>query len=176
MPGNIPVLLIMREPIIVSGDISVYDVAKLMVKDDMPSVLVIRGKPNKERIGVATDEDLINKVLIKKLPPDKVKIEDIASDKLVIIPPDTPIDEALRIMRDRGVKELFIVDEKGEIIGVITENDIMKVTPEIIATLKELVDYLLKIIDEVTEDNKKLPLKEKDKEKVKIKNKAKNEG
>ena len=152
MVGNVPVLLIMREPIVVSGNVSVYDVAKLMVKENIPCVLVIRGKPNHERIEVATDEDMINKVLIKKLPPDKIKVEDIASDKLITISPDTTIDEALKIMNKYKTKELFILDE-GKIVGVITQDDLIKVTPEIISTLKELVNYLLKIIDEVIGEN-----------------------
>ncbi|AIJ06204.1 inosine monophosphate dehydrogenase [Methanocaldococcus bathoardescens] len=152
MVGDVPVLLIMKKPIVVSGDVSVYDVAKIMIKENVPCVLVVCGKPNHESIEVATDEDMINKVLIKKLPPDKIKVEDIASDKLVTIPPDTTIDEALKIMNKYKTKELFIVDE-GKIVGVITQDDITKVTPEIISTLKELVNYLLKIIDEVINEN-----------------------
>ncbi|XRO76133.1 cyclic nucleotide-binding/CBS domain-containing protein [Methanocaldococcus sp. 10A] len=151
MVGDIPVLLIMKKPIIVSGDVSVYDVAKLMVKENIPCVLVICGKPHRESIEVATDEDIIKKVLIKKLLPDKIKVEEISSDKLVTIPPDTTVDEALKIMSKYRTKELFIVDE-GKIVGIITEDDITKVTPEIISTLKELVSYLLEIIDKVIDE------------------------
>ena len=149
MVGEIPVLLIMKKPIVVSGDVSVYDVAKLMVEQDVPCVLVVCERPNHESIGVATDKDIIRKVLTKKLSPDKVKVEDISSGKLVTIPPNTTIDEALEIMKKYKTNELFIVDE-GKIIGVITQEDLIKITPEIISTLKELVNYLLQIIDEVT--------------------------
>jgi CBS domain-containing protein len=149
MVGEIPVLLIMKKPIVVSGDVSVYDVAKLMVEQDVPCVLVVCERPNHESIGVATDKDIIKKVLTKKLSPDKVKVEDISSGKLVTIPPNTTIDEALEIMKKYKTNELFIVDE-GKIIGVITQEDLIKITPEIISTLKELVNYLLQIIDEVT--------------------------
>ena len=151
MVGEIPVLLIMKKPIVVSGDVSVWDVAKLMVEQDVPCVLVVCEKPNHENIGVATDKDIIRKVLTKKLSPDKVKIEDISSGKLVTIPPNTTIDEALEIMKKYKTNELFIVDE-GKIIGVITQEDLIKITPDIISTLKELVNYLLQIIDEVTNE------------------------
>ncbi|AAB98439.1 inosine monophosphate dehydrogenase isolog [Methanocaldococcus jannaschii DSM 2661] len=149
MVGEIPVLLIMKKPIVVSGDVSVYDVAKLMVEQDVPCVLVVCERPNHESIEVATDKDIIKKVLIRKLPPDKVKVEDISSGKLVTIPPNTTIDEALEIMNKYKTNELFIVDD-GKIVGVITEEDLIKIAPEIISTLKELVNYLLQIIDEVT--------------------------
>ncbi|MEO2118022.1 MAG: CBS domain-containing protein [Methanocaldococcus sp.] len=151
MVGEIPVLLIMKKPIVVSGNVSVYDVAKLMIEQNISCVLVVCERPNHESIEVATDRDIIKKVLIKKLPPDKVKIEDISSRNLVTIPPNTTIDEALEFMNKYKTNELFIVDE-GKIVGVITENDLIKITPEIISTLKELVNYLLQIINEVTSE------------------------
>ena len=54
-------------------------------------------------------------------------------------------------MNKYKTNELFIVDE-GKIIGVITQEDLIKITPDIISTLKELVNYLLQIIDEVTSE------------------------
>ncbi|GEM_PF-1631100 len=149
MVGEIPVLLVMKKPIVVSGDVSVYDVAKLMIEQNISCVLVVCERTNHESIEVATDRDIIKKVLIKKLPPDKVKIEDISSRNLVTIPPNTTIDEALKIMNKYKTNELFIVED-GKIVGMITEEDLIKITPEIISTLKELVNYLLQIINEVT--------------------------
>ncbi|CAB3289916.1 Inosine monophosphate dehydrogenase [Methanocaldococcus lauensis] len=153
MIGDIPVLVLMKKPIVVGGNISVYDVAKLMVKENIHSVLVLTHKLNYEKIEVATDRDIINKVLIKKLHPGKIKVEDISSDKLITISSNTTIDEALKIMSKHKTNELYIVDEEGKIIGLISDEDIIHITPEIISTLRELVDYLLKIINEVTNEN-----------------------
>ncbi|ACX73586.1 putative signal transduction protein with CBS domains [Methanocaldococcus vulcanius M7] len=151
MVGEVPVLLIMKRPIVVSGDVSVYDVAKLMIEEEVPCVLVVCER-SKNEIEVAREKDILKKVLIKKLSPDKVKIEDISSSKLITIPPETTIDEALKLMSKHKTRELFISDG-GKIIGVITEEDLIKITPEIISTLKELVDYLIQVIDEVTSEN-----------------------
>ncbi len=148
MVGEVPVLVLMKKPIIVGGNITVYDVSKLMIKENVHSVLVLAHKLDSEKIKVATDRDIINKVLIKKIPPDKIKVENISSDKLITISPNTTIDEALKIMSKYKTNELYIVDDEGKIIGMISEEDIINVTPEIISTLKELVDYLLKIINE----------------------------
>ncbi|WP_456420082.1 CBS domain-containing protein [Methanocaldococcus infernus] len=153
MVADVPVVMIMKEPIIVGGNISVYDVAKLMVKENVPCVLVVYEK-NRDKIGVAKDEDIVKKVIFKKIPLDKVKVEEIVSEDILKVPPDKTITEVLNLMKKTGKKEVFIVDE-GKIIGMITIDEIINISPELLDTLKSLVDYLLKIIDEVLEEDKK---------------------
>ncbi|ADG14002.1 putative signal transduction protein with CBS domains [Methanocaldococcus infernus ME] len=154
MVADVPVVMIMKEPIIVGGNISVYDVAKLMVKENVPCVLVVYEK-NRDKIGVAKDEDIVKKVIFKKIPLDKVKVEEIVSEDILKVPPDKTITEVLNLMKKTGKKEVFIVDE-GKIIGMITIDEIINISPELLDTLKSLVDYLLKIIDEVLEEDKKI--------------------
>ena len=43
--------------------------------------------------------------------------------------PDTPIDEALELMRESKVRRLPVVDKKGKLVGIITEKDLLYVSP-----------------------------------------------
>ena len=37
----------------------------------------------------------------------------------------TPIDEALKVMRDKKIRRLPVVDEKGKLVGIVAEKDIL---------------------------------------------------
>jgi len=41
----------------------------------------------------------------------------------------TPIDEALKVMRDKKVRRLPVVDEKGKLVGIVAEKDILYASP-----------------------------------------------
>jgi len=43
--------------------------------------------------------------------------------------PDTPIEEALKLMRESKVRRLPVLDKKGKLVGIITEKDLLYVSP-----------------------------------------------
>jgi acetoin utilization protein AcuB len=47
----------------------------------------------------------------------------------IITHPDTPIDEALKVMRESNVRRLPVVDKKGKLVGIVTEKDLLYVSP-----------------------------------------------
>jgi acetoin utilization protein AcuB len=51
------------------------------------------------------------------------------STKPVTITADVPITEALRIMRQNQVRRLPVLDENGELIGIVSEKDLLYASP-----------------------------------------------
>ncbi len=47
----------------------------------------------------------------------------------IIISPDAAIDEALKLMRDKKVRRLPVLNEKGELVGIVAEKDILYASP-----------------------------------------------
>ncbi len=43
--------------------------------------------------------------------------------------PDTPIDEALKLMRESKVRRLPVLDKDGKLVGIVTEKDLLYVSP-----------------------------------------------
>ena len=43
--------------------------------------------------------------------------------------PDIPIEEALKLMRESKVRRLPVLDKKGKLVGIITEKDLLYVSP-----------------------------------------------
>lgn len=43
--------------------------------------------------------------------------------------PDTPIEEALQVMRESKVRRLPVIDRKGKLVGIVAEKDLLYVSP-----------------------------------------------
>jgi len=43
--------------------------------------------------------------------------------------PNTPIDDALKLMRESKVRRLPVLDKSGKLVGIITEKDLLYVSP-----------------------------------------------
>lgn len=70
--------------------------------------------------------------------------------------PDTPIDEALKLMRESKVRRLPVVDKKGKLVGIVAEKDLLYVSPSPATSLSIYeLHYLIskiKVQDVMTKD------------------------
>lgn len=56
----------------------------------------------------------------------RLTVREIMTEKVVAVAPTTPLVEAARLMVEKKIGGLPVVDEQGRIVGVITETDIFK--------------------------------------------------
>ena len=125
MQSDIPVKEIMtREVCTATKNETLLDASKKMMKFGVGSVVVVEnGRP----IGIVTEKDILFKVVSKNKIPSKVKLADIMSTPLITVKPTTSLREAADIMRKRGIRRLPVIDDKGDLVGIITDNDILSV-------------------------------------------------
>lgn len=126
MHTDIPVKEIMtRDVCKASIDENIHSVAKRMVEYGVGSAVIMDGnKP----VGIVTEKDLIAKVVAKNKSPSSVKVKEVMSSPLITIKPTTSIREAASIMTKRGIRRLPVVNDNGELVGIITDNDILGIS------------------------------------------------
>ena len=108
-----------------------------MKKNRKGCLIVVKdGKP----VGIVSDSDLINKVLVKDKKASEVLVKDIMSSPLVTIKPTDSIVDAANKIKRNNIHRLPVVD-KGKIVGIISLTDIARSTPEML----ELLEYRLKM-------------------------------
>jgi CBS domain-containing protein len=96
----------------------------LMVKNDIGSVVVTEnGKP----VGMLTERDIMKRVCPQELCSRKITVGEIMSKPLVTIEADAKLGEAALLMMDKGIRRLLVV-EKGEVVGIVTQKDVMRGT------------------------------------------------
>jgi CBS domain-containing protein len=118
--------VMVEDVISVSEKATVREAAELMNKHEIGSLVVIRkGKP----VGIVTETDMVKRVILKPLDPEKTKVSEIMSQPLVVGNPQMDVDEASKVMGRQKIKKLPIV-EKGRLVGLVTTTDIVR-SPEV---------------------------------------------
>jgi len=62
---------------------------------------------------------------------DKMKLADIMTRKVWTVPPEMPIEKAALKMMEKKVEGLPVVDEKGALLGIVTEGDVFRALVEL---------------------------------------------
>ncbi len=97
-------------------------------------------------IGIVTDQDILNKVSDKNVYAETTTLEDIMSSPLITVTPGTQIQNALHIMRDRNVRKLPVMDKKGKVLGIISQQKIAEVIRNATITPPRLISPPVKAI------------------------------
>ena len=121
------------KPVSVSSDSSLAQCAKVMSGNHV-GALVIR--ENNKSKGLITEQDIVRKVIAKGVNPLNKKVKDYMEKKLITIGSNDDIYDALIKMRDYNIRHLPVMD-KGEMIGLLTLKDILKIEPQLFELLVE---------------------------------------
>ena len=114
---------VMTKPIItVDLEGSVREAAEIMSSNRIGCIVITKkGK----HVGIATERDLVQRVLAKGLDASKTRIKEIMSQPLITLEADTPIIDAIRMMDKKKIRRLLAV-KKGMAIGIITQRDLLR--------------------------------------------------
>lgn len=110
----------MQNVIKISSDSTISEAARVLDKKAMGSVLVEEGS---KIIGIITQKDILQKVIVMGKHPNSVKIKDIVSKPIVTINANEDLLEASRLLNKHRTGKLMVTKE-GKIIGEVTEDSI----------------------------------------------------
>jgi len=114
-----PVTQVLEQNVAILDDSAcINEAAKEMQRKGVSSVLV-RNSKSGELVGIVTERDIIYRAVAKSLGMFKVKIGKIMSTPLITVDKETPCIEAIKIMREKRLRRLPIMDH-GNILGVAT--------------------------------------------------------
>ncbi len=135
MPITLTVRQIMERNVAAIGSHQpVSQAIEKMIQASVWSLLVERqGLP----VGVITDRDILRRCAATGHYPDKVKVEEIMSCPIITIEPDARAGEALKIMIEKNVRRLYVV-EGGKIIGRVTQTKLSENLLEVMTALSSI--------------------------------------
>jgi len=133
---------IMTKPVIkINFNATAQKAAKEMVKHRIGSVVVVK---NKAPIGIITEADLNKKIVAPGEDPKKTKAVEIMSSPIVFAGPEDDVETAVVKMEKHKIKRLPVV-ERGKIVGIITNTDIARASPEMI----DILNFRLRMRTEI---------------------------
>jgi CBS domain-containing protein len=115
-----------KQPITVESEKTVKETAIEMDRSGHGCLLVTSGV---KIVGIITERDLVRKALTRGGSVARTKIKNIMSSPLIVVAPDTSVEEAAKVMAKHKVRRLPVVGTGG-LAGLITVTDIAKYLAE----------------------------------------------
>lgn len=115
--------ILLKQAVKVEPSQTVRQAIDAMLQNDTGCVVVMKGEELK---GIFTERDLLKRVAVAERDPDKTRIEEVMTTKLVTLPTSAPVGQVLKEMKSRRFRHMVILDDKGKLAGVISMRDILK--------------------------------------------------
>jgi CBS domain-containing protein len=94
---------------------TVLDSLRIMADKGIGCLVVTR---NGEPVGMLTERDIVRRIVQDKEVLNG-KIEEVMSHPLTTVSPETPVVDALNVMREKSIRRLPVVSQ-GKLDGIIT--------------------------------------------------------
>ena len=131
----------MVTPVIVVGsNQTVHHADKVMSLNGIGCLVVVE---NERVVGILTERDLINRVILDKINPEEALVGEIMSKPPIVARPDLTLEDAIRVMFVHRIKKLIVVEGEGEdrrLAGLVTLTDIARVNQSLMELLKRLFE------------------------------------
>jgi CBS domain-containing protein len=109
----------------IQEDATIHDAARYLRDHQVRSVGVLDAAGR--LVGVVSHSDISDKVAAENKCPAWMRVSEIMSRGLVVVHPEMPLDECLRLMEKHSVFHLLVVDEPGRFLGMISVADLLQV-------------------------------------------------
>jgi CBS domain-containing protein len=106
----------------IDADASVLEAVELMVEKNVGSLLVT---DSGDVAGIVTERDYLRRVALEGRTDAETSVREIMSSPLIVVTPETLIEECMALMTNKRIRHLPVVDA-GEVAGIISIGDLVK--------------------------------------------------
>ena len=134
MLAPITVREVMQTPVETIGpDRPVREAASRLIEDDIGSLVVCE---DADPVGILTDID-VTELISAGEDPETTTVRERMSTPLVTVSADAAIEAAAERIREHVIKRLPVVDDGGEVVGIVTTTDLSNYVPHLVRTGRE---------------------------------------
>jgi CBS domain-containing protein len=123
------------------ADLCKHNVATICARDDLVAAAELMRErhvgylvvvepdsaDNSQRpVGVLTDRDIVVTVVARQTDPRTLRVGDVMTEKPMVAAESDSIDKALAVMRRIGVRRLPVVGSRGQLVGVLSLDDVIE--------------------------------------------------
>jgi CBS domain-containing protein len=118
---------------------TVFEAVKQMVELNTGCLLVTE---EEEIRGIVTERDYLRGIVLTGRTSRATLVREIMTSRIVVVQPDTLVEEAMAIMTDRRIRHLPVVD-KGKLAGIVSIGDLVKqISQDRKFEIQYLTDYI----------------------------------
>lgn len=113
----------------VTADSRLEEAARLMRDADVGLIPVVDGTESRKVVGVISDRDIAIRVVAEGRDPSGATVREAMSGDVRCCREDSSVDEVMQVMGREQVRRVPIVDERGALVGIVAQADIVKDAP-----------------------------------------------
>ena len=114
-----------RNPSCVTPDTSIADAARLMKDENVGVVPVVESATSKKLVGVLTDRDIAVRAVAEGRDGATTSVGHIMTSDVRTTAPTNSVKEVMDLMGSEQVRRVPVVDERGALVGIIAQADIV---------------------------------------------------
>ena len=111
-----------RELAKIEASVSIQAAAAVMADQSVGCLVV---EEEGRFAGIVTDRDVALRTIRESLDPHTSSIGSITERDTVVIHEKRPVRVAIGLMESHGIRRLLVGDQKGEIVGLVTWDDLV---------------------------------------------------
>ena len=130
-----------REVVYALRDTTVVEAAALMRSHHVGCLVVVDevGAGKRRPVGMLTDRDVVVEVTATGLDPKTITVGDVMSSQLTTVREEDTVEQAMEMMRFKGVRRLPVVDRDGALAGIVTVDDLFELMAENLVELTRII-------------------------------------
>jgi CBS domain-containing protein len=125
--------LMTADPACCTANTPIPVVARMMVDNDCGEIPVVEDLADRLPIGVVTDRDIVCRLVAKGINPSGAIAGECMSKPIVTVTPEMSLEECSRIMEEKLIRRVPVVDEHGSCCGIVALADIALQTTKSVA-------------------------------------------
>ena len=105
-------------------DQNIMSACNIMSANDIGCVIVVSRTRNRTPVGIITERDIVR--ILGKLNPDlfQTPLKMLMSNPIITIEQSASINDAAKIMNNKKIRRLVVVDQDNKMAGILTQKDI----------------------------------------------------
>jgi len=108
----------------IDGSATVIEAVQAMVDANVGAILVTAADVNDVQ-GIFTERDYLRRVAVQGLGERETSVREVMTTPVVVITPETEVEEAMALMTDRRIRHVPVVE--GEtLVGMISIGDLVR--------------------------------------------------
>ena len=130
-----------REVVVVLKSEPVSEAISLMRSHHVGDVVVVETTATGAKpVGILTDRDIVLEILAEGVDLGTVSIGDVMSYELVTVTEDTKLIGTIKLMREKSVRRIPVVNQQGELEGLLSVDDILELLAEQLTDIVDLIN------------------------------------
>ncbi|MCR4295207.1 MAG: CBS domain-containing protein [Elusimicrobia bacterium] len=118
-----------KNPVCCTPDTPLAEVAKTMCERNIGELPVVDSQDGLKPMGVVTDRDIVCRSLAQGRNPQELSARDVMTRTVVSVTPNTSLEDCCRVLEERLIRRVVVVDEKGRCCGIVSQADIARKCP-----------------------------------------------